>query len=116
MTYEHIRPDDAFGHMMLNNLEERRVYLKSIREFPTLEKQEERYREAGYNYAKAVDMTMMEHALVDKDECDRLRFVEVLDEVEEWNMLCQHYAFVWAAKANTKGEMLDITFPPQRQE
>src|SRR5690606_31534780 len=40
VVYEQIHPDDAFGKVMMESLENRGMALKSVRSYPTLESQE----------------------------------------------------------------------------
>jgi tRNA wybutosine-synthesizing protein 4 len=56
LTYEQIRPNDAFGKMMMQNLQTRNIELKGILAFPDLEAQQARYKDRGWSHVTAVDM------------------------------------------------------------
>jgi hypothetical protein len=60
--------------------------------FPTLESQRQRFTDNGW--AKALDCTMLEayNLIISSDEKQRLGKLEMLDEIEEWQLLMSHYS------------------------
>ncbi|KAI1317612.1 hypothetical protein EDD11_008182 [Mortierella claussenii] len=98
IVYEQINPTDAFGAMMLRNLQARQIELPGIHAYPSLKSQEERFLSRGWLAAKAVSMNTL-HESVSDDEAKRISGLEIFDEVEEWQMLADHYCVAWAFQA-----------------
>lgn len=69
--YEQIHPDDAFGKMMIHNLKSRNIDLKGIHAFPDLAYQENRFKDLGWQSAKAVDINTVHDKYLDKNEISR---------------------------------------------
>ncbi|KAG0006417.1 hypothetical protein BGZ65_008284 [Modicella reniformis] len=105
VVYEQINPTDAFGAMMLRNLKTRQIELPGIHAYPSLKSQEERFLSRGWLAAKAVSMNTLHNALPD-DEMKRISNLEIFDEVEEWQLLADHYCVAWAyhARAHSQPE------------
>ncbi|KAI9281612.1 S-adenosyl-L-methionine-dependent methyltransferase [Sporodiniella umbellata] len=103
--YEQIKPNDAFGKMMIRNLKSRSIDLKGIYEFPDLIHQQKRFKDLGWNHAVAMDINTVHDQCVSKEEIARIAKIEMLDELEEWRMISAHYCIVWAYKTK---EFLDL--------
>ncbi|KAF9182441.1 hypothetical protein BGZ51_004745, partial [Haplosporangium sp. Z 767] len=103
VVYEQINPTDAFGAMMLRNLKARRIELPGIHAYPSLKSQEERFMSRGWLAAKAVDMNDLLASLSD-EEMKRISSLEIFDEVEEWQLLAQHYCVAWAYQVKAQSE------------
>ena len=84
VTYEQVRPHDAFGQMMMRNLEERGYSLRGLHAFPDLASQVARYKELGYQACSAADMNDIYYRLLPRVEVARIERLELFDEVEEW--------------------------------
>lgn len=69
--YEQIKPDDAFGKMMIRNLKSRNIDLKGIHAFPDLIHQEKRFKELGWKSAMAVDINTIHDKYLGKTEMMR---------------------------------------------
>ncbi|KAG0051007.1 hypothetical protein BGZ83_004224 [Gryganskiella cystojenkinii] len=95
VLYEQINPTDAFGAMMLRNLKARQIELPGIHAYPSLKSQEERFTARGWLAAKAIDMNKLHSSLAD-EEMKRISGLEIFDEVEEWQLLANHYCVTWA--------------------
>ncbi|KAL0083940.1 S-adenosyl-L-methionine-dependent methyltransferase [Phycomyces blakesleeanus] len=100
VLYEQIKPDDAFGRMMLKNLQERSIELKGIHAYPDLSAQENRFMGLGWQKAKAVDINELHDHWLDVTEKSRIARLEILDELEEWHLLSSHYCVSWAYKTD----------------
>lgn len=96
LVFEHTMPTDPFGEMMLKNLHERGILLKSIMEYPTVKKQQERYLQLGFKSVLGFDLGQAYDQLVPHEEKLRISKLEILDELEEWILLCSHYCFIIA--------------------
>eukprot|EP01062_Namystynia_karyoxenos_P066643 TRINITY_DN60551_c0_g1_i1.p1 TRINITY_DN60551_c0_g1~~TRINITY_DN60551_c0_g1_i1.p1 ORF type:complete len:437 (+),score=130.04 TRINITY_DN60551_c0_g1_i1:74-1312(+) len=97
ITYEQFNPDTPFGRTMVGNLEQRGCPLLSIAQYPSLQKQAERYMAAGFGTVQAHSMNEVweRTPFTERRRVDR---IEMLDEVEEWRLIHDHYCFVCAAK------------------
>ncbi|KAF9094290.1 hypothetical protein BGX23_002304 [Mortierella sp. AD031] len=98
VVYEQINPADAFGAMMLRNLKARQIELPGIHAYPSLKSQEERFTSRGWQAAKAVNMNKLHESLC-AQELKRISSLEIFDEVEEWQLLADHYCVAWAYQA-----------------
>ncbi|KAF9152245.1 hypothetical protein BG015_005556 [Linnemannia schmuckeri] len=98
VVYEQINPTDAFGAMMLRNLKARQIELPGIHAYPSLKSQEERFTSRGWQAAKAVNMNKL-HESLSEQELKRISSLEIFDEVEEWQLLADHYCVAWAYQA-----------------
>jgi tRNA wybutosine-synthesizing protein 4 len=96
VTYEQIRPHDAFGQVMARNLEERGYALRGLHAFPDPPSQAARYRELGYGAASCADMNDIYYRLLPRPEVARVERLELFDELEEWHLMSAHYAIAVA--------------------
>eukprot|EP01090_Pellita_catalonica_P012170 TRINITY_DN2587_c0_g1_i1.p2 TRINITY_DN2587_c0_g1~~TRINITY_DN2587_c0_g1_i1.p2 ORF type:complete len:339 (+),score=49.48 TRINITY_DN2587_c0_g1_i1:37-1017(+) len=94
IAYEQIKPNDPFGKIMLKNLAERGVSLKSIHAHPDLDAQKKRFTEFGWTSAGGVDMNFIEQWLP-RSEIQRINRLEMFDEIEELLLMQGHYCIVW---------------------
>ena len=94
VTYEQIRPNDAFGKVMIRNLQARSIPLHSLMQYPDLEAQMERYKSSGYTCCNGRTMLdVYKSFLGDNTRIERL---EKFDEWEEWDLVLSHYCLVFA--------------------
>ncbi|KAF9578598.1 hypothetical protein BGW38_005520 [Lunasporangiospora selenospora] len=110
VVYEQINPSDPFGAMMLRNLKARQIELPGIHAYPSLKSQEERFMSRGWISAKAVDMNTL-HDSISEAEMKRISALEIFDEVEEWQLLAQHYCIAWAYNVKK-----DLGSPPRHDQ
>eukprot|EP00698_Gefionella_okellyi_P002857 TRINITY_DN12725_c0_g1_i1.p1 TRINITY_DN12725_c0_g1~~TRINITY_DN12725_c0_g1_i1.p1 ORF type:complete len:354 (-),score=53.77 TRINITY_DN12725_c0_g1_i1:31-1050(-) len=94
--YEQILPDDAFGRVMMSNLEKRGAPLYGVRAYPTMESQCQRFMRLGFTTANALDMDTIYYRALPITEISRIERLEIFDELEEWHMIQQHYSIAWA--------------------
>lgn len=96
VLYEPIRPDDPFGRTMVSNLAARGIQLQTLNKYASLEAQRARLREQGFGSGQAAaDIDFIWERWVDEEEKERVASVEMLDEVEEWQLLARHYCIAW---------------------
>ncbi len=96
VIYEPIRPDDAFGRVMIANLAARGIVLQTLKKFSSLSRQRERLRMSGFTSGQdAADVDFIMEKWVSDAEKERVATLEMLDEVEEWRLLAQHYCVAW---------------------
>lgn len=96
VTYEQIRPHDAFGAIMARNLAERGYTLRGLNAFPDLAAQKKRYRELGFRWSCCWDLNDCYYRLLPTDEVKRTERLELFDEVEEWHLMSAHYCIAVA--------------------
>ncbi|KAG0137960.1 S-adenosyl-L-methionine-dependent methyltransferase [Tuber indicum] len=96
ILYEPIGGDDAFGRVMIQNLAARGIVLKTLKKYSSLERQIERLRVMGFVDGQlAVSVKGIHDGWVSPRERGRIAGLEMLDEVEEWDMLAAHYCVAW---------------------
>ncbi|KKK14741.1 hypothetical protein AOCH_002242, partial [Aspergillus ochraceoroseus] len=96
VLYEPIRPDDAFGRTMVSNLAARGIHLQTLHKYASLEAQCGRLCEQGFDGAQAAaDVDFIWEQWVSGVEKERVAGLEMLDEMEEWRLLAQHYCIAW---------------------
>lgn len=100
-TVLHHNNIDPFSQMMIQNLHEYGILLKSLDVYPNMTSQMERYKNLGWSSSEypIQTITMKEafEALISSEEKARISKLELLDELEEWNLLCSHYYFLLAS-------------------
>lgn len=94
--YEPTNPTSEFGRQMFANLASRRLYMPTVHEYPTMQKQMERLNQAGFVTAQTgADVLWLWKNWVSEEEKERISGLEMLDELEEWELLAKHYTVVW---------------------
>lgn len=105
IIYEPIKPDDAFGRMMVSNLASRGIHLQTLHTYSTLAKQRARLKDAGFiDGQEAADVGFLWKNWVTPEEKDRVSRCEMLDEVEEWTLLAGHYCITWGCRSDGSAE------------
>lgn len=96
ILYEPIRPGDAFGRTMVSNLAARGIHLQTLHKFDSLDAQRSRLHEQGFvNEQCAADIDFLWNNWVSESEKERVAGLEMLDEMEEWQLLARHYCIAW---------------------
>ncbi|MBE7179889.1 MAG: class I SAM-dependent methyltransferase [Terriglobus roseus] len=96
VIYEPIRPNDPFGRVMISNLASRGIVLQTLKKYSSLSRQTLRLRAAGFTSGQRVaDMDFLFTHWLDEPEKERISGIEMLDELEEWALLAQHYCVAW---------------------
>jgi len=99
VVYEQTNPSDRFGKVMVENLMQRGCPLLSIFDYPSLDAQQNRYMANGWEHVVIRDMKEMYDRHLDQDDIARVHKLEFLDELEEWNLIQQHYFVLIATRA-----------------
>lgn len=97
VLYEPINPHDAFGKVMVSNLASRGIVLQTLRKYGSLEAQAARMKAYGFEGSGEADVKTLWEVGVEKKEKERIAGLEMMDEVEEWELLAGHYCvcFGW---------------------
>ncbi|KAL1856676.1 carboxy methyl transferase for protein phosphatase 2A [Paecilomyces lecythidis] len=96
VIYEPIRPDDPFGKTMVSNLATRGIQLQTLHKYASLNAQRQRLHDHGFNTGQEVaDVDFIWERWVSDAEKERVSGLEMLDEIEEWRLLAQHYCITW---------------------
>ncbi|OQS03999.1 leucine carboxyl methyltransferase [Thraustotheca clavata] len=101
IVYEQIRPHDAFGQTMVENISLRGCDLKSIHAYPEPEDQHKRFAASGFGHVECWDMNRVYYEYLPLDERRQKEHLELFDELEEYHMLQGHYCLVVAVKNAT---------------
>ena len=101
ILYEPIKPHDAFGKVMVSNLAARGIVLQTLRKYGSLEAQAVRMKAYGLDDSGGDDVNGLWQKGVDEQEKARVAGLEMVDEVEEWELLAGHYCVVWGWRGGT---------------
>jgi tRNA wybutosine-synthesizing protein 4 len=101
-AFEMVKPEDAFGQVMLRHLRARGCELHGMVSHPNLPAQRLRFSAAGFEDPGegrpcAWDMLAVYDLFLDPAERRRVEDLELLDELEEWRLLMGHYCLALAA-------------------
>lgn len=109
LSYDMISPSDSFGRVMLRNLTSRGFHLPGVIDFPDLFSQEKRFLQFGWT--QATSRTMLEYYRVhlSADVRTRIEAVELLDEIEEWQLIMNHYAVTIAVNCTELTSLLFVS-------
>ena len=103
VLYEPIEPNDAFGKVMVSNLAARGIVLQTLRKYGSLEAQAARMKAYGFEGAGDANISELWKKGVEEKEKERVAGLEMVDEVEEWELLAGHYCVVWAWRGEGEG-------------
>lgn len=98
IIYEPVKPGDPFGKQMVANLAARRIHMPTLEVYCEPADQETRLKEAGFQTSKAMTVESIWKNWISSDEKERVDELEGLDEVEEWNLLADHYVVAWGCR------------------
>ena len=88
---------------MVSNLSAHGIVLQTWRKYGSLEAQAARMKAYGFEGSKGFDMNGLWQKGVDEREKERVAGLEMLDEVEEWELLAAHYCVVWGWRGDREG-------------
>lgn len=94
VIYEPFRPNDPFGKTMIRNLTSRGIVLQTIERYSDVEDQCQRLTKYGFE-ARAIDTSAVWRSWISQSEKERVDKLEWMDEIEEFELLAQHYCVAW---------------------
>lgn len=101
ISYDMIRCDDIYGKMMVKNLTSAGFKLPGFLDFPTIESHKQKFLNASFETTNCIDMLRFYNQMISLEEKKRIMKLEILDEIEEWNLLMAHYSLTIAVKGET---------------
>ncbi|BGP57235.1 hypothetical protein JCM8202_005328 [Rhodotorula sphaerocarpa] len=104
VAYDPFGLQDQFGIVMRRNLAARSLALPGADSTPTLEALTRRLAAAGaQGSVGAKSIKQIRDECIPRDELQRVAKIEQIDEVEELNLVLEHYAVSWANVAPIAG-------------
>ncbi|KAI9847352.1 MAG: carboxy methyl transferase for protein phosphatase 2A [Thelocarpon superellum] len=104
IIYEPVKPGDSFGRVMVQNLASRGIVLQTLKKYSSLGRQTARLSALGFKSGqRAADVDFIWERWIAEGEKERVTRLEMLDEVEEWQMLAQHYCVAWGWRDGSGG-------------
>ncbi|TFK74622.1 leucine carboxyl methyltransferase [Pluteus cervinus] len=95
IVYEMFGLNDPFGRIMVSNLKARNVTLPGAEPYHSIESLPSRFLNNGFSAARALTLHQIRQNYVPTLELERIAQLEMLDEVEELNLVLEHYAITW---------------------
>lgn len=95
ILYEPIHPNDPFGKTMVSNLAARGIVLQTLKKYGSLEAQAARMKSYGLEGTGGASVGDLWDKGVEAKEKERVAGLEMVDEVEEWELLAGHYCVAW---------------------
>lgn len=107
ILYEPILPNDPFGKTMVSNLAARGIVLQTLKKYGSLEAQAARMKSYGLEGTGAASVKALWDKGVEEKEKERVAGLEMVDEVEEWELLAGHYCVAWGWRGGPEDEVWD---------
>ena len=102
LNYEMIHPNDPFGKVMIENLEDRGCMLPGFIDVPDEKAQEKRMKDVGFTEVECINMNEAYYKRFDQKERERIEKIEIFDEFEEWTLLQSHYCLCLGKRISNK--------------
>ncbi|KAI5478317.1 leucine carboxyl methyltransferase [Pseudohyphozyma bogoriensis] len=100
ISYDPFGLDDNFGKVMIRNLATRNLSLPSALATPTLDSLSQRCLANGFLIASTFSVKQIRDIVIPSAELERVAKIEQIDEVEELNLVLEHYAITWGSKGD----------------
>jgi hypothetical protein len=84
-------PNDRFGQMMVKNFNMMGCPLVGIYKYPNLKDQFTRFENCGWKATECLTMAKIYYESIEPEERKKIEKLEMLDELEEWNLIMSHY-------------------------
>ncbi|KDQ20202.1 hypothetical protein BOTBODRAFT_27613 [Botryobasidium botryosum FD-172 SS1] len=108
ICYEMFGLEDRFGQVMRENLKARNVSLPGADAYPTLASHTARFQNHAFAHANALTLKTIRQSYISPAELERISRLEMLDEIEELELVLDHYAISWGAKLPPDSEAGDL--------
>ena len=105
VLYEPIHPNDPFGKTMVSNLAARGIVLQTLKKYGSLEAQAARMKSYGLKGAGGASVKDLWDKGVEDEEKERVAGLEMVDEVEEWELLAGHYCVAWGWRGGPEDDV-----------
>ncbi|KAK4050814.1 carboxy methyl transferase for protein phosphatase 2A [Microbotryomycetes sp. JL201] len=96
VSYDPFGLQDAFGRVMLRNLANRGLAIPMDAGASSIEHQVDIFEQAGFKRARSMSIKQVRAKAIPPDELQRINLIEMIDEVEELNLVLDHYAVSYA--------------------
>ncbi|KAL5532058.1 PPM1 [Sanghuangporus sanghuang] len=97
IVYEMFGLNDPFGRVMKNNLKTRNIELPGAEPYTSYDSLPRRFTAHGFKLAKALTLKEIRNSRLPAEDVERNLRLETLDEVEELDLVLDHYAITWGA-------------------